>query len=438
MLNSPRFLGLPVRCHAHLSSAARPAFLLLCLLLSAALAGAQTFSVLHTFTGLLDGISPNGLNMDRSGNLYGATGSGGVNNAGIVFKMSYRNSVWALTPLYDFTGGYNGDGQQPVGVMVGPDGRLYGATQYGGSSACYLGCGTVFSLAPPPTVCKSTFCPWKETQLYVFQGTDGALPTNADLVFDSFGNIYGTTSQGGTPELCTQYGCGAAYQLSKSNGSWTGQIIYHFEQGPGFDPYAGMISDSAGNLYGTTVGGGTYDYGTVYKLTQQNGAWSQSTMYDFTPSPDFGAWPQAGLTSDNHGNLFAATWNSGPEGGGVAIQLSPVGEGWNASLVYAFLGAGANPAGPTYSLTSDGAGNLYGATESDGTFNYGTIFELSYQNGTWVYTLLHDFTGGSDGAYPSSKVILDSQGNLYGSAATGGNTTANCPDGCGVVWEITP
>ncbi len=376
--------------------------------------------------------------MDRSGNLYGATGSGGVNNAGIVFKMSYRNSVWALTPLYDFTGGYNGDGQQPVGVMVGPDGRLYGATQYGGSSACYLGCGTVFSLAPPPTVCKSTFCPWKETQLYVFQGTDGALPTNADLVFDSFGNIYGTTSQGGTPELCTQYGCGAAYQLSKSNGSWTGQIIYHFEKGPGFDPYAGMISDSAGNLYGTTVGGGTYDYGTVYKLTQQNGAWSENTIYDFTPSPDFGAWPQAGLTRDNHGNLFAATWNSGPEGGGVAIQLSPVGEGWNASLVYAFLGAGANPAGPTYSLTSDGAGNLYGATESDGTFNYGTIFKLSYQNGTWVYTLLHDFTGGSDGAYPSSKVILDSQGNLYGSAATGGNTTANCPDGCGVVWEITP
>lgn len=425
-------------CRVRRFSTARIAGALLCLFLLPIFAEAQSFSVLHSFTGSGDGIGPTGLSMDQQGNLYGATLIGGPDDAGTVFKLTDKSSGWVLSPLYSFTG-RDGDGKRPLGVVVGPDGKLYGTTGYGGSSACNSGCGTVFSLSPLPTFCGSVLCPWMETQLFVFHTLfEGALPTNADLVFDSSGNIYGTTSEGGTSGFCTQYGCGVAYELSKSNAGWNEKVIYSFQDGPGFEPYAGMIFDSSGNLYGTTVGGGRNGLGTIYRLTPQNGIWSESDVYDFSPSPNFGQWPQAGLTMDRSGNLYAATWAAGPSDGGVAIQLSPSGQNWNTNLVYAFQGSGDNPAGPTYTLTPDGSGNLYGTTETEGAFDYGTVFELSYHDGSWVYTSLHDFTGGSDGSYPSSKLLLDSQGNLYGAASSGGIQNSQCSSGCGVIFKISP
>lgn len=398
---------------------------------------AQTFTVVHTFTGD-DGSSPYaGVTVDRAGNLYGTTKYGGMAGCdlgcGVLFKLAPQGSGWNFTPLYKFAN--PSDGKSPIArIVFGPDGRLYGTTLIGGNTT--VNGGTVFTLTPPPTVCR-TSCYWIKTTLWSFGQYDGDAhnPGYGDLVFDAAGNIYGTTEEGGTTQPACGPGCGTVYMLSRSQGSWSETLIYQFGNGPGYHPYAGVAFDGNGNLYGTTPYGGSGDSGVAYELTPSNGSWSPTILYNFLFHSDGGV-PSAGLVPDNAGNLYGATSTGGPDGGGTVFELSPMRLGWNFTLLYSFDSL----AHPFANLTMDAAGNLYGTTVSGGRFERGNVFKLTPTGDSWTYTSVYDFTGGSDGARPYGTVALDSAGILYGTAAGGGSVTGQClvTDGCGVVWQIKP
>jgi uncharacterized repeat protein (TIGR03803 family) len=221
--------------------------------LAAPVAQAQTFQIIHTFSGP-DGANPMvGLTMDRVGNLYGTTEYGGTAEGycapgcGTVFKLGRKGSGWVFNPLYSFQGG--SDGAYPEArVIVGPNSSLYGTTTKGGEPGnCYEwpGCGTVFNLKPPPTRPAAVLSPWLETVLYRFQGApDGSYPMG-EVAFDQAGNLDGSTSAGGV------YGhiySGTIFELTPSNGVWTESILYSFVRA---EPN-GVAFDQVGNLYGTT------------------------------------------------------------------------------------------------------------------------------------------------------------------------------------------
>ena len=395
----------------------------------------QTFKVLHAFTGAQDGGNPNtGLIPDRAGNLYGTAMIGGItgsncpsNTCGIVFRLVRQGSGWIFNPLYNFAGG--NDGANPyAGVVFGPNGSLYGTTPYGGGGDdCGFGsgCGTVFNLKPSATACKTALCYWTETVLYGFTGgSDGGLPAFGNLIFDSAGNLYGTTLRGGI------YDAGTVFELMPSGSGWTETTLYSFTGGSdGGYPWAGLTLDNAGNLYGTTELGGTFDGGTVFQLTPSGLGWTEKVLHSFTGGAD-GDEPYAGLIFDQSGNLYGATVDGGQGAGGTAFKLKPSSGSWTYSLVYGFQGSAF--CGPTGNLIMDAAGNLYGTTECDDAYGKGSVFKLTPSGPPWTYTSLHDFTGGSDGANPVGGVILDASGNVYGTAAAAGT------NGRGVIFEITP
>ena len=382
---------------------------------------AQTFSVLHNFTGQLDGSTPYaGLYIDTAGNLYGTASGGGTNSVGVVFKMSIKDSRWLLTSLYSFKG-YDGDGAVPYArVIRDPNGLIYGSTVAGGGSND----GTIFQLRPSAMPPRSVMSPWIEKQLRSFTvGNDGFSP-QGDLTFDQAGNLYGTTNAGGTSNI------GVVFQLvPTSMGPWMENVIHNFNgvPGDGACPFAGVILDPAGNLYGTSYQGGFYNYGTVYELSPSQSGWTETTLYNFTGDSD-GGNPTAGVIRDALGNLYGATLYGGT-GGGVVFELSPSGGGWTYSVLYAFAGTDGGPQG---NLVMDAAGNLYGATLAEGTYGYGNIFELTPSAGGWIYTDLHDFTGGLDGGRPLDGLVLDPGGDIYGTASIGGSY------GHGIVFELTP
>ena len=403
-------------------------------------AQAQTYKVIHNFAGGLDGAEPAaGLTMDGAGNLYGTTFEGDA-LTGTVFKLTHKNSSWVLSPLFLFTEGGSGGAIPYAKVIFGPDGTLYGTTGYGGNPQnCIGGCGTVFNLKPKPNPPVTPLSPWLERAIYPFGGgSDGANPYGADLIFDQAGNIYGTTYNGGGGG-CSG-GCGTVYKLTPSNGTWTESLIYSFTQGgDGQHPWGGVIFDQSGNLYGTTTYGGAYGSGAIYKLTPSGSGWTESLLYSFTGGTD-GANPYAGLIFDQAGNLYGAAAVGGSGNGGTAFELTPSNGSWTFNPLYSFTGpGGAFAPGPIANLAFDSAGNLYGTTHGDGPYYVGSVFKLTPAGGSWTYTSLHDFTNGNDGGAPRSSIIFDKNGNLYGTAASGGTGDPdNCYGSCGVVFEITP
>jgi uncharacterized repeat protein (TIGR03803 family) len=279
---------------------------------------------------------------------------------------------------------------------------------------------------------SGTWAAGKYKTLHKFTGQSDGVAPHAGLVFDQAGNLYGTTVRGGT------HCCGTIFELTpNSHGSWEETVLHNFTGGnDGGGPYAGVIFDQEGSLYGTTTGGGTHIYGTVFKLTpESDGSWKEKVLHNFTGGND-GEQPQAGLIFDQAGNLYGTTVLGGAFGAGTAFKLTPKPDGsWTESVLYSFCAVVDCRDGlyPSASLIFDKAGNLYGTTEAGGVFYSGTAFKLTpNQDGSWEHKVLHNFTRGKDGEAPLAGVIFDQAGNLFGTTSEGGSY------GAGVVFELTP
>jgi uncharacterized repeat protein (TIGR03803 family) len=391
-------------------------------------AQAQTFHVIHSFSGGQDGGNPyTGLTIDAGGNFYGTAFSGGSSGFGTVFSLTSSGSGWLVNPLHSFAGGNDGAG--PVArLVIGPDGALYGSTSAGGGANCVnyngnAGCGIVYELRPPLRSPASAIAYWNSNILYRFSGSDGAYP-EGDLTFDQAGNIYGTTINGGSA------GWGVVYSLSPSGGGWTQKLLYQVQNnGDGQYAWGGVTFDASGNLYGVFSQGGPGGYGALYKLTPSGHSWTESTVHGFTFHGNDGATPEGGLIRDAAGNLYGTTVHDST-GGGTIFKLTPSGGNWSFDFLYGLTGG--IDLGPYDKLVMDGAGNLYGTTFADGQYGYGSVFKLTHSGNGWTYTTLHDFTNGSDGSNPMCALVVDSSGNLYGTASGGGSNNN------GVIFQITP
>jgi uncharacterized repeat protein (TIGR03803 family) len=362
--------------------------------LAAPPAQAQTYSVLYSFHGFYGEAPLAGLIQDKEGNLYGTTAGGGVHNYGVVFKLKADGKEKVLYRFASYR-----DGWRPqAGLVRDSAGNLYGTTWGGGGR----GGGAVFKLDTTGA----------ETVLHSFTlGAGGGEPV-ASLVRDSAGNLYGTTNAGGA------YNAGVVFKL---NANGKEKVLHTFTGGAdGLHPVAALVRDSAGNLYGTTYGGGAYGAGAVFKLDTTG---AETVLYSFTGGAD-GASPQAGLLRDSAGNLYGTTYG-GAYGAGVVFKLDTTGA---ETVLYSFTG-GADGASPTAGVVRDSADNLYGTTYKGGAYNWGTVFKLDT---TGAETVLHSFTGGADGAYPFAGLVRDSSGNLYSTTVEGGAY------GYGVVFKITP
>jgi uncharacterized repeat protein (TIGR03803 family) len=342
--------------------------------------GSWTESVLYAFIGGNDGEHPDaGLIFDAEGNLYGTTfNGGGANNRGTVFKLSPNgDGTWSESVLYSFcASGTCSDGGQPYGGLIfDAAGNLYGTAVVGANSAgnCNT-CGVVYELTP------QAGGSWTESVLYAFTGgNDGSNP-NASLIFDPAGNLYGTTAFGGAGSCRdgVELGCGVVFELTPNGGgSWKENVLYSFAGTDGAYPESPLIFDSKGNLYGTTAYGGyfrknQFGFGVVFELTpKSNGSWTETVLRKFTGTQ--GINPN-GLIFDAAGNLWGTSENGG-QGFGTVFKLTPNGiGGWRETVVEAFRDH--QQANPRAGLISDGVGNLYGTTFGNGTQTFGSVFEI--------------------------------------------------------------
>lgn len=406
-------------------------------LLASAPASAQTETILHNFNGSggVDGynaISP--LIMDKSGNLYGTTSYGGtyagvVDCCGTVFELSPSGSGFTYKILYSFDPN-NKDGQYPFGSLVlDKDGNLYGTTTAGGSSNQ----GTVFELSP------QSGGSWKETILHSFSKTNDGRDPQAGLAIDSKGNLYGTTFQGANTscDATIRKGCGSVFELTpKTGGSFSYKTIYNFTGYPkdGQNPYA-PVALRNGKVYGTTIFGGSYGEfgGTAFELSPNaSGGWKETIIHNFGGSSTDGE-PFGPLTFDSAGNLYGTTSGGGTDQMGSVYELSPASGGsWTETILYSFTGPDGNGAsyGP---VVFDSKGNIYGTTEMGGSDGEGVVYELTPAGGgVWTETVLLSFDG-TDGIFPYGGVMLDSNGDLYGTTEYGGTEGAS-----GVVYQLKP
>jgi uncharacterized repeat protein (TIGR03803 family) len=413
--------------------------------------------VIYSFHGGSDGAGPGPLTLDAAGNLYGATGGGGIGTGcgggpcGTVFELERTEDGWKKRTLYSFRGGNDG-GWPGAGVIFDNSGNLYGTTSVAGSGNA----GTVFKLAP------SSKGEWTESVIYSFSSYGGAGGSpQTDLVFDNQGNLYGTTSNGGSGAGCFgDNGCGAVFELTPhADGSWTETTIHSFAPPPdGGNPSSGVILDSAGNLYGMTEYGGTslcrpftdlaftdLDCGVVYKLTppKSGGNWTESIVYNFARGGGHAVYPSGGLLFDR-GDLFG-TSQAGGNGWGTVFELHPQQDGsWRQSDPHLFYG---NPDGREAPmqvesvlgrLVMDEKADLFGVNSWGGANGSGVVFELQRMKDGWRPRILHAFASSGDNFNIKTELVLGSQGHLYGATRAGGIETACNGVGCGTVYEVTP
>ena len=299
-------------------------------------------------------------------------------------------------------------------------GNIYGTTVLGGE----FGGGTVFQLSRTPNG-------WVHTVLYSFTGgADGGEPYKG-VTIDRDGNLYGTAVTGGSGSC--EGGCGVAYKLTKSGGTWTQTIIHAFTGGDdGSGPGARLTVDQSGNVYGMAPTGGAYGLGTIYKIQKvPSGAWTLKVIHAFTGGTDGGSG-SAGRMILRNGRLYGAATTGGTYGSGIVFEITPRGTGrWDFRTIYSFRG---QPDGsfPYGALLFDASGNIYGTTYYGGTNNIGAVYQLAPRvNGEWKERVLYGFQGGTDGNSPISNLVFDRAGNLYGTTSEGGL-------GTGTIFKLSP
>jgi uncharacterized repeat protein (TIGR03803 family) len=331
-------------------------------------------TVLYRFRGSGDGYYPtSALVADKNGNLYGTTAEGGFNGNGTIFELKRPFSpgaAWTHRVLYDFqgvpSGRGDGDGSQPDGVVFDAAGNLYGATLGGGFCSEFEGLvncfGSVFELAAPSEPGGA----WTESVLHRF-GASGDSNPHDGVIFDNNGNLYGTTYLGGA------YGFGGVFELSAPTapGSyWTEKALYDFNNTDGGAPNGSLVFDSAGNLYGTTLQGGPANMGAVFELTppaSPGGSWTETVLYSFQSNGD-GNSPLANVIFDKAGNLFSTAWMGGNLRQGTVFQLTPSSSGgeWTETILHNF-GSGSDGQEPNDGLIWGHDGALYGTTAQGGS-----------------------------------------------------------------------
>ena len=412
--------------------------------------------VLYSFQGGTDGATPvGGVVFDSAGNLYGATQDGGssvchsIYQCGTVYQLkppAKSGDPWTETILHVFRGNAENDGASPFGgLVIDSAGNLYGTTAYGGTGDCVLlgsklGCGAVFELSPPTEKGGA----WTETVLYSFPTSKQGYVPWGDLVFDKQGNLYGSTIFGGgkgtTCDAFYQY-CGAVFELSPpktKGGKWTEKVLHGFAGGSdGAEPNGGLVLDSTGRIYGTTVWGGSTDCqgpgcGTVFALkppAMTGDAWTEEIVHRFTGGDD-GASPNGGPILDAKRSLYGATGGGGRQGAGVVFRLTAESGGrWIETVLYGFQGGtdGSDPQG----LVFDSYGSLYCSS--------GPLVKMQRpkRNGQrWTLDVLYEFRGAPNGRGPLD-LIFGARGALYGPTLYGG-TGQLCQAGCGTVFEARP
>jgi uncharacterized repeat protein (TIGR03803 family) len=343
-----------------------------------------------------------------------------VGKFAVVFALAL--TAWASTEkvVWNFGGGSDGSGPWSNYFISDAKGNLYAATGAGGT----YGVGVVFMLSPAG----------KETILYEFKGQangDGASP-HGRLAFDADGEIYGTTQGGGTN------GTGTVYRLSpKPGGGWTEKVIYNFSAtgADGNSPSAGMTIAPDGTMYSTTPDGGAFQGGVIFSLKKTPKGWKQTVIHSIN-FPSEGGFPYEGLMRDAAGNLYGVAPAGGAAQNGVVYRLSHTKQGWVDTVLYSFTGQNGDGSGLYWiDLISDSAGNIYGATSFGGTNGTGTVWELVYSGSKKTYSesILYEFgaSGSGDGNDPYGGLAMDSKGNLYGTALSGGSS------GLGAVYKLT-
>jgi uncharacterized repeat protein (TIGR03803 family) len=365
-----------------------------------------------------------GLVTDTKGNLYGATSAGGNSGCGLVFELlPASGGSWREKIIYTFKGGPADTCYPYTNLILDGHGNLFG-----GSGGSDNSSGAIFELTP------SSSGSWTEKILYTF--SDQAYAPGAQLAFDKQGNLYGSVGQ--TPTA----GDGGVFKLSpQPGGDWTETLIYNFtgSNGDGDTPAGGVVLDNKGDVYGTTISGGSLNRGTVYRLNpNKSGGFDETILYNFTGQTD-GEYPYAPLTIDAKGNLFGTTSLGGPvdHAYGVVFELSQSGGKWSETILYNFGGMpdGYFPSGVVF----DAKGNLYGATQNGGAGcnspGCGIAFELTPQTkGLWKETILHAFESAGDGSQSVAGVVVNNaNGYVYGTTAYGGSEY-----GYGTVFEIQP
>jgi uncharacterized repeat protein (TIGR03803 family) len=362
-------------------------------------AQAQTYSVIYSFG--LAGTNPAaGLIPDQLGNLYGTAGSGGADQDGTVFELDTSNTE---TTLHTFT--RTKDGANPLAPLIhDPASNFYGTTVEGGDLNCQrAGCGTVFRLNTDG----------KYKLLYRFTGEpDGKFP-DGSLVRDAAGNLYGTTSEGGVN------GFGTIFKLDLTG---VETVLHSFDgSSEGAFPKSGLVQDQLGNFYGTTSAGANL-YGSVFKLDTSG---TLTSLYEFNGGDD-GGTPYGPLLLDAAGNLYGTTVNGGTHGLGTVFKLDTDSL---ESVLYSFTG-GDDGAGPQAPLIQNKKGVLYGTTSSGGINDGGAVFKLDPTTGK--IKILHTFAGGTDGAVPHGGLVHGINGLLYGTTFLGGTFEE------GTVFELSP
>jgi uncharacterized repeat protein (TIGR03803 family) len=351
-----------------------------------------TYTVLHDFAGSPNDGAGSGANvtLDDLGNIYGTTDFGGASGDGVIFKLAPDGTE---TVLHSFDGG---DGSEPDGgVILRPNGDLYGTTEAGGA-----GNGILFKLTAKG----------KYKVLHNFSSTDGSF-LRGDLIRDKLGNFYGTALFGGAN------GDGTVYEYG-SDGTFT--VLHAFNGTDGLYPEHGVVRDQAGNLYGVTAFGGASDNGTVFKLAPDG---TLTTLHSFTAGAD-GGFLYGGLAIDKDGNLYGSTVDGGANGFGTVFELTA---GGTLTTLYNFTG-GADGGSPEGDMLRKGK-SLYSMASSGGdpTCGCGVVYEITSKGKEKV---LHTFTGTADGGGYSAG-LATSNGVFYGTTASYGT------HGNGVVFSVT-